>query len=213
MSIFTEANASASSFSVLCHGFPAPANAMFAYGPPTGGPVDAKLVGFERARYAHAATDLQLLFCIGMGQKVEEQAEFLLRFVYYETLASLARSLGAAKSAVPEYEQLRKDFKKKHAYGCLAAGMHLAGAAKPGGARPSAGAGGSGSGTPTQIFKRASGKSVFVSKFLGQMGPSGPPQPKPEAQQTVRPGAQQQQQPQGPATRAKILLERALSLK
>ena len=42
-------------------------------------------------------TDVQVLFCASLGPKVVEQAEYLLRFVYHETLISTIKSLQIGK--------------------------------------------------------------------------------------------------------------------
>ena len=71
-------------------------------------------------------TDVQMLLCSSMGPKVEEKGEFLLRFVYHETLISTMKSLGIEPPKSTDFEVINADFKKHQAYGSLAAAMHLA---------------------------------------------------------------------------------------
>ena len=151
--IFREANSSVSNFSVLCHGFPTPMNINFLYDG-QGRPVDVKFTGFAKARYAHAVVDLHLLMATTMGPKIEQQGEYLLRFEYHETLAKTMKALGAGQSVIP-YDTLKKDYKKKEVYGCLAGAMYLASLVGPQTAS-------------AVVTRRASGKRVFESKILGR---------------------------------------------
>ena len=158
--LYKEANSTTSSFSVLCHGNPVPANIKFLYNA-EGTPVDVKFVSFTRAIYAHAVVDLQILLATAMGPKVEEQIEFLLRFVYHETLAATMASLGVDRSNVPDYDALRKEYKKKSVFGCLAGAMYLA-------AGPTAGAAGNKAGSGNRDPR--GGNRVFESKIMGRFG-------------------------------------------
>ena len=45
-------------------------------------------------------TDVQVLFCASLGPKVVEQGEYLLRFVYHETLISTIKSLQIGKQVI-----------------------------------------------------------------------------------------------------------------
>ena len=83
----------------------------------------ARLVGFGRARYAHAATDLQVFFATAVDDRVDDQTEFLSRFVYFEALSACLRSLGAPE---PDFDDFKKDFKKLELFGCLAGAILLA---------------------------------------------------------------------------------------
>ena len=71
-------------------------------------------------------TDVQVVLCSSMGPKVEEQAEFLLRFVYHETLISTLKSLDVVPPKSTEFDAMMEDFKKHQVYGALAAAMLLA---------------------------------------------------------------------------------------
>ena len=103
-----------------------------------------------------------------MGPKVEEQAEFLLRFVYYETLVRTLKGLKVNPDItfIPTYDDLKTDFKAKELYGCLAGAMFLVGVSPD--LRISGMDGGD---SKNRAFnKRSSGKRVFESKIVGQMG-------------------------------------------
>ena len=124
--------------------------------------------GFKKAVYAHAATDLQSFFAITMGPKVEEQAEFLLRFVYYETLVRTLKGLKVNPEItfIPTYDDLKTDFKAKELYGSLAGAMFLVGVSPD-----LLGSGMDGGDSKNRSFnKKSSGKRVFESKIVGQIG-------------------------------------------
>ena len=124
--------------------------------------------GFKKAVYAHAATDLQSFFAITMGPKVEEQAEFLFRFVYYENLVKTLKMLKVNPEItfIPTYDELKNDFKAKELYGCLAGAMFLVGASPD-----LLGSGTDGGDSKNRAFnKRSSGKRVFESKIVGLIG-------------------------------------------
>ncbi len=191
--IFKDANRSSSHFSVLCHGALTPNNVHFLYNDEKR-PVDVKFTGFTNAVYAHAVTDLQSFFGISMGPKLEEQAEFLLRFVYYETMVKtlLSLAINPEVTTIISFEQLRKDFKTKEVYGCLSGAMYLVGMPEllggPGGGGASGGA--------DQPMRRAPGKRVFQSKIVGgQIG---------SMDQKIYDSS-------SPALRAKELIRRALN--
>ncbi len=189
--VFQDANVCSSTFSVLCHGFPIPQKLLFRYDAGKR-PIDVKLTGFQRARYAHAVTDLQLLFCLGVAAPgVEEQTEFLLRFVYYETLATAMRALGVPQASIVDYNDLKKDFKKKHLFGCLAAGMYFASKASPVGATTN----------PSSSAARRSGGRVIESKLVGKIEPVEKPKEREKPAAT------------GPAQRAMALLTRAVAFR
>ncbi len=57
-------------------------------------------------------TDVQVLLCSSMGPKVEEQAEFLLRFVYHETLIGTLKSLECEAPKTTEFDNMMVDYKK-----------------------------------------------------------------------------------------------------
>ena len=127
-------------------------------------------------------TDVQMLLCSSMGPKVEEQGEFLLRFVYHETLMSTMKSLGVDPPKNAEFDVIYADFKKQQAYGALAAAMHLAklqSGTATGGPRP-----------------RLGDKRVFQSKILGGVVGRGDPKVM---------------EASGPALRARNLLEKLVS--
>ena len=128
-------------------------------------------------------TDVQMLLCSSMGPKIEEQGEFLLRFVYHETLISTMKSLGVDPPKNAEFDVIYADFKKHQAYGALAAAMHLAklqgGSASTGGPRP-----------------RLGDKRVFQSKILGGILGQGDPKIM---------------EASGPSLRARNLLEKLVA--
>ena len=103
-------------------------------------------------------TDVQVLICTSIGPKVEEQGEFLLRFVYHETLISTLKSLKIDPPKATDFNVMMAAFKKHQAYGALAAAMNLVKLTKkpanPGG---------------------TSGKRVFNSSILGGVIGSGDP--------------------------------------
>ncbi len=209
--IYKDAFASTSAFSVLNHGFPQPENMYFSYDS-EGRPTDVKLTGFQRARYAHAATDLQLLFSASAADRVDDQTEFLLRIVYFETLSSTLRSLGAASTI--DFDAFKKSFRKLQVFGCLSGAMKLAETLSPMPKSASASikrlqsqtSTGSTSnyGVPT---RRATGKRVFESKIVGNFGGSSAP-PKASASAAATPAPARELF--GPALRINELLERAL---
>lgn len=71
-------------------------------------------------------TDVQLLLCSALGPKVEEKADFLLRFVYHESLISTLKSLEVDPPKGADFDSIKAEYKKHQAYGILAAAMHLA---------------------------------------------------------------------------------------
>ena len=72
-------------------------------------------------------TDVQLLLCSSKGPKVEGKVEFLLRFVYHETLIATLKSLNVVPAPQSTgFDVIMADFKKQQAFGAIAAAMHLA---------------------------------------------------------------------------------------
>ena len=56
----------------------------------------------------------------------KSQDEFLLRYVYYDTLLRTLKSLGVDPDAAIRFDSLIKEFGKQREYGLLAGAMHLA---------------------------------------------------------------------------------------
>ena len=180
--LFKNANASSSKFSVLCHGSLSSKHIHFLYNSDRT-PTDVKFTGFHNALYANAAVDLQHLFATAMGPKIEEQSEFLLRFVYYETLAGVMKMFDFDATKIIPYETLFSDFKDKRLYGCLAGSMFLAEEYGPKHSKLSG--------------PRRGEKRVFKSKLIGQtVGNTDP--------ETYKSAA--------PSLRAKTLMEKAVKI-
>ena len=104
-------------------------------------------------------TDVQILLCSSMGPKVEEQGEFLLRFVYHETLIATLKSLGTELPKSIDFDGLMADFKKHKVFGSLSAAMHLAGKASG----------------QSNMGSKPTTKRVFKSKILGGIIGTGDP--------------------------------------
>jgi len=183
--IFKEALTSTSNFSVLCHGQLDVKNVLYK---PDG---EAVLINFQRACYAHAVSDVHFFIASSASMQAADQTEFLIRFVYFETLAGALRQLGLGSSA-PDYNDFKKEFLKKQAFGCLAGAMRLANsspalaAAKRAAARRNA----------------PSSNRVVESKFLGRIEPSN--------MQTSTVSDENHEAVQGPAARVVALLEKAV---
>lgn len=158
--IFQRAHLSSNRFSVLCHGNPVPSNMYFLYNDRQS-PVDVKFVGFENAVYGQVGVDLQLFLNTVLGPKIDDQAEFLLRFVYYENLAASLKLLGADRNVL-SFDDLFKEFKKLNTYGCLVGCMHLAHQT------PSVGSPFVSSNSSNHT--NGDGQRGFESKILGWMG-------------------------------------------
>ena len=159
---FKDALATHSPFSVVCHGFPAlqKNSFKFLYDEETGLPVKAELVKFENARYASAVTDVQILLNTSLDSDIESQTDFLLRFVYHQTLVSTLRALNISFEQIVDVDELVKEFKRTQVFGRLAASMHIAGLVLPSSNRK------------TEVAKRKEPKTnVSYSKILG--GPIG----------------------------------------
>ena len=105
-----------------------------------------KFGGFHRARFAHPATDVHFLLSAAAGPRVLDKTDFLLRYVYYETLTATLRSLGCVKyittlrkdnfdaffhrcdpvSVFADFNGFADDFRKRQAAGWLAGAISLA---------------------------------------------------------------------------------------
>ena len=104
-------------------------------------------------------TDVQMLLCSCIGPKVEEKGDFLLRFVYHESLISSLKSLDVTPPKETDFDVMKADFKKHQTYGILAAAMNLAQ-----------------SQTGSQTAPRPkTTKKVFESKILGGVVGQGDP--------------------------------------
>ncbi len=173
----------------------------------------SRMTGFQRSRYAHAATDLQQFFAAAVGDRVDDQTEFLVRFVYFESLSANLRALGVADAV--DFDSFRKSFRKLQVFGCLTGAMLLGEKISPprGGApAPAPQRSNSTNGAPAPSYgtplRRATGKRVFESKIAGKFG-SGPAQPAPVKASSSSPAARPELS--GPVGRIKELLERALT--
>ena len=145
-----------SNIQTLCHGFPTLQNFKFMYdGENSDIPIGVEIVDFTNARYTNPMTDLQLLFGTSLGPELHNRIEFLLRFVYHETLAHTLKWLKVNPSDIIEYEDLQKEFRRTDTFGKIASAMFLAGTASPG---------------QIKMAKRGSTKSTqksVYSKILG----------------------------------------------
>lgn len=152
-------------FITLCHGTPTISKFRFSYGSTDGTkdqPVNAKLVEFQDARYANAMTDLQIFMSTSLGDQVVNQADFLLRFIYHETLVSTLKYLKIdPPKNIIEFEVMQNEFKERAAFGILSGAMYLADMVsspqtlnKP-------------IQRDSKSGKKSSGKRVFHSKILG----------------------------------------------
>ena len=122
-----------SNIQTLCHGFPTLQNFKFMYdGENSDIPIGVEIVDFTNARYTNPMTDLQLLFGTSLGPELHNRIEFLLRFVYHETLAHTLKGLKVSPSDIIEYEDLQKEFRRTETFGKMASAMFLAGMASPG---------------------------------------------------------------------------------
>lgn len=105
-------------------------------------------------------TDVQLLLSSTIAAAIEDKGDFLLRFVYHETLISTLKSLGLDPPPNCQYDVMKADFKKYQAYGALAGAIHLA----------------NGSNKAIKKSKPVINKRVFQSKILGGMIGKGDPE-------------------------------------
>merc|ERR1719500_1690248 len=156
--LYRQARQAESALSVLCHGSPAPQNVVFLY--KDGVPVEAKFLDFSRARIASAATDL-LAFIHSAGDTTARE-DFLIRFVYYETLVTSMKSLGVREPVI-SYDDLKAECVRKRQYGYVESAALLA--ASVNGAPPPLGS------VDDQPKKVTSGRAVN-SKILGTFVPN-----------------------------------------
>merc|ERR1719239_1492831 len=156
--LYRQARQAETALSVLCHGSPSPQNVVFLY--KDGVPVEAKFLDFSRARIASAATDL-LAFIHSAGDSTARE-DFLIRFVYYETLVTSMKSLGVREPVI-SYDDLKAECVRKRQYGYVESAALLA--ASVNGAPPPIGI------IENQPKKVASGRAVN-SKILGTFVPN-----------------------------------------
>merc|ERR1712013_370861 len=155
--IYKEGRQSSSVFSVLCHGCPTVQNMVFLYNKEDI-PVDAKLVNFSDARIASSMTDLHT-FINTAGDNTRD--DFLLRFVYYETLVTALKSLGL-KNDIITFDDLKLEFVKKKLYAYIESSNILCSADKPSFGKRS---------KPVSMTPRSSNGNVVNSKILGKFAP------------------------------------------
>ena len=131
--IFKEAREGSSKFSTLCHGFPTTDSFKFLYdGNSSDVPIGVEMVGFDYIRYTNAMVDVHILFGTSLGPEIQNRAQFLLRFVYHETLTATLQALKVNPRDIIEFEDLQEEFKRTDTVGRLASAMHLAMLSKPG---------------------------------------------------------------------------------
>merc|ERR1712226_286977 len=131
--IFKEARESSSKFSTLCHGFPTTDSFKFLYdGNSSDVPIGVEMIGFDYIRYTNAMVDVHILFGTSLGPEIQNRAQFLLRFVYHETLTATLQALKVSPRDIIEFEDLQEEFKRTDTVGRLASAMHLAMLSKPG---------------------------------------------------------------------------------
>jgi len=119
--LYRQARQAESALSVLCHGSPTPDKVVFLY--KEGVPVEAKFLDFSSARIASAATDL-LAFIHTAGDSTARE-DFLIRFVYYETLVTSMKSLGVREPVI-SYDDLKAECVRKRLYGYVESANLLA---------------------------------------------------------------------------------------
>merc|ERR1712013_295254 len=119
-------------------------------------PVDAKLVNFSDARIASSMTDLHT-FINTAGDNTRD--DFLLRFVYYETLVTALKSLGL-KNDIITFDDLKLEFVKKKLYAYIESSNILCSADKPSFGKRS-----------VSMTPRSSNGNVVNSKILGKFAP------------------------------------------
>jgi len=171
--VFKEGRQSSSVFSTFCHGCPTVENFLFLYSE-DGNPVDAKLVNFSNARIASSMTDFHTFVNTASDNARDD---FLLRFVYYETLVTVLKTLGV-KNGIISFDDLKKEFVKKKLYGYIEASCILSAAGKPVTTKKSA---------PLTRVNKSGGGNMVESKILGKFAPKivavgsfSPKQPKAE---------------------------------
>eukprot|EP00092_Neocalanus_flemingeri_P006024 GFUD01006492.1.p1 GENE.GFUD01006492.1~~GFUD01006492.1.p1 ORF type:complete len:1066 (-),score=329.83 GFUD01006492.1:50-3049(-) len=157
--IYKQARQSSSIFSVLCHGCPTVDNIVFLYNEDNV-PVDAKFVDFSDARIASSVTDLHTFINTAGDNSARE--DFLLRFVYYETLVTVLKSLGV-KNDIITFDDLKKEYVKKKLYGYIESASLLCPLAKPS----------SGKKASVMTNNQAPNGKVVNSKILGTFVPKG----------------------------------------
>ncbi len=106
-------------------------------------------------------TDVQILICSSLGPKIDEKGDFLLRFVYHETLMATFKSLGVEPPKSADFDNMKADYKKHQAYGIVASAIHLSNKKSPGGVA---------SAKQKKVEKR-----VFQSKIIGGVVGKGDP--------------------------------------
>jgi len=122
-------------------------------------PVDAKLVNFSDARIASSMTDFHT-FINTAGDNTRD--DFLLRFVYYETLVTSLKSLGL-KNDIITYDDLKLEFAKKKLYAYIESSSLLCSSVNPSASvRRSA---------PASVAPRSATANVVNSKILGKFAP------------------------------------------
>lgn len=81
---------------------------------------------YSNARYGDATADLAVLLGTSTSVKIShQQIDFLLRFVYYETLSGTLKRLGVSSKIIPDYAMLKSEYKKQKLYGYLVGAMDL----------------------------------------------------------------------------------------
>jgi len=121
--IFREANTSPSVMACLAHGMPTLANLEFKYFDSM--PTDARFTSFESSSFGSGIPDLHI-FINTSGENVARE-DFLLRFVYYETLAATLKSQGEKISFT--YDDMKTEFVQKRLHGYLQSAAILSGTA------------------------------------------------------------------------------------
>jgi len=114
VNIYKEAESTHSILPVVCHGMPTLANIVFKYSA-DGQPQDAKFVSLDSCVLGSGLTDLHLFINTSGDNTARE--DFLLRFVYYETLVTILKSFGVKVEF--SYDDLKAEFVKKRLYGYI----------------------------------------------------------------------------------------------
>ena len=144
--------------------------------------------------------DVHILFGTSLGPEIQNRAQFLLRFVYHETLTATLQALKVNPRDIIEFDDLQSEFKRTDTFGRLASAMHLAKLTKPGELTIEH--------KPTSILNRkpVGTQKSFYSKILG--GHIGGNQPSVNNEKVATPPAQANvEMSSSPALRALELVQ------
>merc|ERR1719193_2916669 len=159
--IYREATSKSSLGLVLCHGRPNCASLKFKCNS-DGAPVQARFVSMDDCALGSAITDLHVFINTSGFNTAKE--DFLLRFVYYETFATLLKSYG--KKIGFTYDDLKSEFVQRKLHGCIHSAAILAEEGFLNKAIPQ-----NQSTTVEPVVTKPTEPRVIESKFLGRFVP------------------------------------------